>query len=359
MSTTVPKRNRTLTASKNWGETASDKPAVSHSGRPLTSEEPIPAPEELHTAARPKAAFFNVEESSVDQADIPIVVTDCTPAPIAPQPSASVPAEKVSVAEAKPSVPHASPTKPGLVNIDVYRKEYEDILSANVKALYAGLREEALETEDTIAAGEQELIQKMDFEFFKAQHKIAVANMVAAHSKILHSEKALLEAELVARRERKLAKRENRKAVRGSKNRDMVILKQKKAAESFNMVQQTATEKRLAFDALIAHTYEKHEKQRKDLMHSQERKYRNEKMFVELETRHLKPELRSTILKKFQVRQNHVAQVSKHINDNLREFQLMELRHVKEKFELELMSFEEASNKTIQHEVQLSDLKLR
>ena len=73
----------------------------------------------------------------------------------------------------------------------------------------------------------------------------------------------------------------------------------------------------------------------------------------------MKEEVKSAIMKKFQVRQNHVAVLSKHINDNLRELQLLELRHAKDLFELELISFEELGNKQINFDSQYNDLKLR
>jgi hypothetical protein len=95
------------------------------------------------------------------------------------------------------------------------------------------------------------------------------------------------------------------------------------------------------------------------LLNSQERTFANEKLLVDLETRHLKEEVRTTILKKFQVRQNHLGHLNKRINDNLREVQLMELRHSKEKFELEMVSFEEIGSKKIIHENTHAELRLR
>jgi hypothetical protein len=68
--------------------------------------------------------------------------------------------------------------------------------------------------------------------------------------------------------------------------------------------------------------------------------------------------LRSTLLKKFQVRQNHQGHLNKRINDNLREFQHLELRQAKEKFEFELYSFEEVGSKKILFDNRVADLKI-
>ncbi len=80
---------------------------------------------------------------------------------------------------------------------------------------------------------------------------------------------------------------------------------------------------------------------------------------VDLETRHLKEEVRSTLIKKFQVRHNHLGHLNKRINDNLRELQLMDLRHTKELFELEMVCFEEIESKKNFHVNQLAELKFR
>ena len=55
-------------------------------------------------------------------------------------------------------------------------------------------------------------------------------------------------------------------------------------------------------------------------------------------------------MKKFQLRQNHRAHLNKRINDNLREVQLLELQQEKEKFELEMLAFEQVGNKKAYHD---------
>jgi hypothetical protein len=105
--------------------------------------------------------------------------------------------------------------------------------------------------------------------------------------------------------------------------------------------------------------YEIHEKQRKNLLQAQERRFLNEKLLIDLETRHMKEEVRITFQKKFQVRQTHQGHLNKKINENLREVQLMELRHCKEKFELEMVSCEEVGNKAIIAENLVSTMRLK
>ena len=203
------------------------------------------------------------------------------------------------------------------------------------------------------------MLHRDEMAFLMRRHDLAISNLQTAHAADLQKRKDALESILVARNERKKAKREARKSIRGSKRRDQLIQQQKMSADAAARIRETISEKRAGFDALTQHMYEIHEKQRRNLAQAQERRSANEKLLVDLETRHLKEEVRGALLKKFQVRQNHLGHLNKRINDNLREVQLMELRHSKERFELEMVAFEEIGSKKILHENQLADLRLR
>jgi hypothetical protein len=72
-----------------------------------------------------------------------------------------------------------------------------------------------------------------------------------------------------------------------------------------------------------------------------------------------KAEVRNTHLKKFQVRQTHRAHLNKRINDNLRDMQLLERQHAKEKFELGILAFEEVGSMKISHQRNLAAMQLR
>lgn len=82
-------------------------------------------------------------------------------------------------------------------------------------------------------------------------------------------------------------------------------------------------------------------------------------MLSDMESRHLKPELRITIAKKFHVRQNYQVALNKRINDHLSEFQLLEVHHSKEKFEAKMAGFEGYGSLKIRHSSRLSDLSAR
>jgi hypothetical protein len=238
-------------------------------------------------------------------------------------------------------------------------EEYLNYSAKQTKDLFDALRNQTDSIEDSIGQGEREVLLKDEIAFLLRQHEVAVANLTHAQNTDYQKYKLRLEAKLQARAERKKAKREARASTRASKKRDFIIQQQEKGAISAFRVRDTISERRAAYDLLTQHMYEIHDKQRKNLVHAQERKFQNEKLLVDLETRHLKEEMRSTLMKKFQVRQNHQGHLNKRINDNLREVQLMELRHSKERFELEMVSFEEVSNKGIVHANTIDSLRLR
>lgn len=110
---------------------------------------------------------------------------------------------------------------------------------------------------------------------------------------------------LAARSERKLAKKQARLAIRGTKRRDTVIQRQNASAAAAARNRDTFAAKRSAFDLLISHIDILHEKQRKNLIRAQDRRLQYDKSLNELETKHLKEEIRNTIAKKFHVRQTY------------------------------------------------------
>ncbi|KAJ3318935.1 hypothetical protein HDV06_006924 [Boothiomyces sp. JEL0866] len=245
-----------------------------------------------------------------------------------------------------------NPDKASTPNTNSFQKAKEE----NV---FQKLRDQTDLIEENVAIGEAEVLRNKEIAFMMRQNEMAISNMVTAQNIDLQKMKQLYDRTLIARRERKVNKRETRKTIRGAKKRDLIIQQQEKSALSAARVKETIAEKRLAFDQLNAHMHEVHDIQRDNLIRSQDRRMAYEKYICDLETRSLKPEVRNTILKKLQVRHTHQGHLNKIINDNLREFQLLELQHIKEKFELDMVSFDEVGNKKIGHENRLADMRLR
>jgi hypothetical protein len=132
-------------------------------------------------------------------------------------------------------------------------KEFQKYTAAKVNELFNILRRETLDIEENIAIGEKEVIDRDQHAFIMRRHERLIAYTQAAHAADLQKQKEALEAILVARRERKKAKKEGRTAIRASKRRDQTIQQQKKSAAAAARIRETIAEKRSAFDALTQH----------------------------------------------------------------------------------------------------------
>ena len=121
--------------------------------------------------------------------------------------------------------------------------------------------------------------------------------------------------QILAREELGNSKKEARKNYRANKRRDMIIEHQAKLSHAALRLKDAILEKRVAFDTMAVHMNMIHEKQRQNLIASQERSHQHEKALITLETKGMKLETRNTHLKKFQVRVNHQNHLNKRIND--------------------------------------------
>ncbi len=95
------------------------------------------------------------------------------------------------------------------------------------------------------------------------------------------------------------------------------------------------TEKRIGYEEAVKHMERRHEKQRKQLVASQERRIAAERNTTDLETRHLSEEIRNSLIKNLQERINYNKVVDKRVNEHLREVQRLELKHAREQFDYE------------------------
>ena len=100
-------------------------------------------------------------------------------------------------------------------------------------------------------------------------------------------------------------------------------------------VKENLTDKRATFTDMIKFLERKHEKQRKQLAASQERKIASERQMTDLQTKHLREELRSVVMKNLQEKINYQKIVNKRASEHLREVQRMEMRHARERFDFE------------------------
>eukprot|EP00842_Homolaphlyctis_polyrhiza_P006348 jgi/Hompol1/6714/HPOL_005053-RA len=217
------------------------------------------------------------------------------------------------------------------------------------KSLYDTLRNECERIEANFHNAECEVLRADDITFLMMRNQAELAELALAQSIEAKNKEESFEKMIAGRQERKEAKRIHRADLRRTKRRDLLILRQQTASQLATSVRIILSQRRQAFDDLIEHMESVHEKSRKQLIAAQDRKMQYEKALNELECQHLPTEMRSTVIKKFAIRQNYQIAVNKRINDQLREIQQVETRQAKEKFELESRCYEERSNLRATH----------
>ncbi|KAI8930118.1 adenylate and guanylate cyclase catalytic domain-containing protein [Entophlyctis helioformis] len=221
--------------------------------------------------------------------------------------------------------------------------------------LYQALRRQCDVIEDNFEEAEYEVLRKDDITFLMNRQQVEISRLQASQVLEVKHRNSAFERSMAARKDRKDSKRHQRATIRQTKRRDLVIQRQETASKMALNTRSMVSERREAFDALIEHMEATHDRQRKQLSATQERKLATEKALTELETRHLPEEVRSMTMKKFANRVTHRMALNKRINEQLRELQQMEMRHAKESFELEVESFEEMSNLEINNVIRLAE----
>ncbi|KAJ3128432.1 hypothetical protein HK098_004509 [Nowakowskiella sp. JEL0407] len=228
-------------------------------------------------------------------------------------------------------------------------QEIRAIQSQKTLNFYNNLRQEYQSIELHMLESEQDVIRKEEDAFFLMRFEHELQRMQIIHAAEIRDRKAVFEKLIQTTNTRQKAKRAQKQLFRDIKKRDSTITDQEEAAKAMEKIQEQLSDRSKMFEQQIAFVEAKHEKQRKQTLAAQERKLNAEKTLHDLETKHLKSELRSTLAKNFQARINHQKALDKRIMDHQRELQLLELRHLKERADIEETSFEEIQSLKISH----------
>ena len=245
------------------------------------------------------------------------------------------------------------------IHADADQKETTQQIQKTVESQnmqnYQKLLKECESIEADLLEAELDVRRRADLAFLIKRNEYELVNIKKTQEIEMKKHKEAFEKGLVARSERKLAKKVHRTAIRQAKRRDVTIVEQESASKSTFMNRETLAGKRSYFELELQHMETQQEKQLKQQVAAQDRKSSYEKVLIELEARHLTEEKRATAVKKFQVIQTHEAVLNKRINEQLRERQLLEVRHAKERFELEFSTQDEQANTKIEHGVRLAE----
>ncbi|KAJ3411483.1 hypothetical protein HDV05_002136 [Chytridiales sp. JEL 0842] len=236
-------------------------------------------------------------------------------------------------------------------------KSFRERQAEETDLQYQRLRKECELIEENILNAESEVLKRDEESFVLAQSETELANLKQQHANDIMRKKAMFEAFMAARKERKRIKALNRTMMRETKLRDQKIQQQDLTSKVVRETQMILNQKRSALSQLVSHIEDVHEKVRKQLVTSQERQNKTETILNELQSRHLKSEIRSTVVKKHQVKMNHKRVMDKKVADHLRETQQQEMKQIKEKFEMELRGYQELSLLKTTHQEKVYELE--
>ncbi|KAJ3049938.1 hypothetical protein HK097_009080 [Rhizophlyctis rosea] len=267
----------------------------------------------------------------------------------------SMPTTPVGGSFPVPAVPAGTMVATPPADSDVERN-FTAKFQGQTKDLFETLRVECQTIETGIRDAELEVLKKEDEAFALQRNDVELSKLLGIQAAEVKQKKEAFEALLKARSERKKGKSLMTQMFKQIKVRDVTIQQQEEASRVAALYKETLTNKRQAFDALQQHLEKKHEKQRKQVVAAQERKIAYEKNLNDLATRHLRPEIRNAMAKKFGVRMNHQRALDKRVNDQLREVQQLEQQQTKDRFDLDIECFEHIQQLKSDHAKRLIDL---
>ncbi|KAJ3221556.1 hypothetical protein HK099_003401 [Clydaea vesicula] len=227
---------------------------------------------------------------------------------------------------------------------------------SKIDSLIGQLLGESLKIEDEIFVGENELFHKNEEAFFILQDERELANLKARQSEEIKALKTMQETGTADMTKRKATKKFLRQQSRETKALYNRTHEQEAACKQTQDEKQTLCDDREKSARLVEHMEERHLKQIKQFNAAEERKISDQRILVELKIRHLTEEHRADAMKEFHSKMNYQKDLDKKKLDQICEFQRIELRHFKDKVDLETQMIEELQNLHSKHEVEEKEL---
>jgi hypothetical protein len=189
--------------------------------------------------------------------------------------------------------------------------------------------------EHNITLAEMEVFFKAEESFFAQQDKQEISQTLARQAEQVRRLKTIQDSHAKDRTERKHAKNFQRNLFRERKEKDVKIhaqeLAHKVAAENKQMLK----EQHDRVQQLVEYTSEKHQKERKQLYESQDRKINDQKRLLDIQTDKMGEDEKNEVVKEFQLDISHQKTLNKKLADQLRERQVIEMRQLKERANLD------------------------
>eukprot|EP01135_Chromosphaera_perkinsii_P008556 Nk52_evm22s1400 gene=Nk52_evmTU22s1400 len=235
-------------------------------------------------------------------------------------------------------------------------KVYREKSKKQYSSLTDGLKREQAEIEDNLRKA-QAIVHFQDEEAHIQQ-----SNLREAHNQYtlqLHQRRQLVErqerqAEHRRKREEFLAAQ--RIASKEEHIRQLKLQHMDEVLDYINERKLLIKQKREAFGERMKHIEERQQRERKELAMAQERTARNLKMILSLEIQHLKPVLRKRAINEHNLKQQQKIVTERKKAEQLRELQLIELKHKEKEFSHEITAIELMDDLCIQQKTNTLEL---
>ncbi|TPX56531.1 hypothetical protein PhCBS80983_g04483 [Powellomyces hirtus] len=220
-------------------------------------------------------------------------------------------------------------------------EEFKKSMKSSTKKMFEILRNEASLIEEGVQRAETEVIRKSREAFQLKQDDRTLLRQQELQDIEINARDQAFNGQMSARGERKAGKIAQRKIMRDTKSRDGQIITLELANSQLDIVNQTLRYRRRMYDAKVEQLEASHSKQLRQLPNAQERRVACERQLLQMEMLPIKDEvIRQSMLKKFRMRTGHQKVTDKRVMDHLLAFQAVELRHIKDEYELEVFEFE-------------------
>ncbi|KAI9188119.1 hypothetical protein H9P43_002510 [Blastocladiella emersonii ATCC 22665] len=236
----------------------------------------------------------------------------------------------------------ANRTAPAVAVGNDATKEFRQRVNNTVKGLFDGMRTDLNKMEVRMTAAMVSSLEKTEMTFFAQQDEKELLRLRARQEQEVQRENRAFKAVLASREARRRGEVLQATMNFTAKNCDIIIQEQDKAQCIDAEVKAMLDDHRQAFEEYLQQVEARHTKKRKKFSQQSERELNDKRKLFNLETAHLSVEARQERIKDFQFRINHFKAYDKKKSEQRRDTQALEIRQMKEMFDLQIKALEES-----------------
>lgn len=231
--------------------------------------------------------------------------------------------------------------KPHMDSLSDGTKEFRTGISHGLETIFDGLRENLHQMELHSKAGNLRVMEKESMGFLEKQDKVSVEKLKARQQREYQRTLSAYKISCAANESREKAILQQISLNTAAENNDITIQEQEEAQNISAELKELLDDHRTAFEEFLRQIEKQHTKARKQLSAAQDRKIQDKKTLIELETSNMSEEKRLNRMKTFQFKINHQKSKDKKVGEHLRASQALEMKQIKERFDMEIRYLEE------------------